>query len=67
MKKYKEIRNMKTNSIRKVILINIFLFRTILILIINDLKRLIKLHIIPLFNKLEKLIYNSACNIFDIS
>jgi len=67
MKKYKEIKNMKTNSIRKVILINIFLFRTILILIINDLKRLIKLHIIPLFNKLEKLIYNSACNIFDIS
>jgi len=58
---------MKTNLLRKIVLIHIVLFRISISTIHNRSRKTNKKYMIPFFNKIEKLIYNSACNIFDIS
>lgn len=67
MKGYKEIIKMKTTILRKIVLLHIVLFRITISTMNNRVKRTNKKYMIPFFNKIEKLIYNSACNIFDIS
>ena len=67
MKDYKGIIKMKTNILRKIVLIHIVLFRITISTIHNRARKTNKKYMIPFFNKIEKLIYNSACNIFDIS
>jgi len=67
MKKYKQIIKMKTSNLRKIILILILISRISLSVTQNHLIKIYKKYIINYFNKIEKLIYNSACNIFDIS
>jgi hypothetical protein len=67
MKGYKEIIKMKTTILRKIVLIHIVLFRIAISTIHKRCRKTNKKYIIPFFYKIEKLIYNSACNIFDIS
>ena len=67
MKGYKEIIKMKTTTLRKIVLIHIVLFKITISTIHNSCRKTNKKYMIPFFNKIEKLIYNSACNIFDIS